>query len=569
MLNRNPVSVLQKTNFPVVIPDTSKNIRLLSDKREFKQEPIHLPNPLFENYRDADFRLITIRSKFGSSVPPEYNKDLHQIAKILSEAWHLSDIDPFVLTSYDFSTMVTAIRKLRKKIGLSELAVMLLLAIILRDKLYTQEGWKSDAAFFRSTSEVMGISSSRARDYSKRGTVLLNYYLDFFKGIDEVAGIPLEDFVVSHMSKLTIYAKAVEKFGRKDALVFFKSLTFREFQDRVATRKQIDNKANHAHVVQSKCPGGSPDVHQEQIEMINDLNLAPNEKRLLRIIAKGGKYCYTKYLTEEQVVQVETRLRQKRVEIFENNLKSAPLAFKRKRFNPNDPLAFSEELFDLYNINDIILRIRSGLALIVPARRTIAILLYRLFNEKKNEWQNPYGGPEYKNFRDFASEKLGMGEDYRDYLRVGKVIMSHYYFLNSLTDMDTEDMFFKLRYLEAALKTHKDNEPLVLARLRTLTIREFKIFSELPDFETTFSKRLTQKQLKVFREALNSSRGLERFYLGDFIEIYSSDETSRVERIVDDVLREAGTLMDPPPKRVPTHEMTIGRIPVQLDSCQY
>jgi hypothetical protein len=565
VLNRNLFPIFKKNNFPAVLPGTNKGLLLLSYKKGVAQKPVHLPNPLSDDYSDANFDLITMLHNYRSGIPSECNSNLRHIANNLSKAWHLSDIDPLVLTSYDFSTMVATIRKLRERVGLSELVVMLLLALILKKKLYTERGWKSDAAFFRSASEIMGISSSRARDYSKRGNVLLKYYTDLFEGIGEVAGIPPEDFVVSHMSKLTIYEKAVEKFGREGALKLLKSLTFREFQAKVAVLPKKDSKSDQTHVIRSKSSDSSPNVHQEQIKMINDMHLAPNEKRLLRIIAKGGIYCCTKYLTEEQVVEVETRLRQMRVEIIKNNLGSAPKSFKREGFDPNNPLAFSEKLFKLFNIDDIILRIRSGLALIVPARRTIAILLYRLFNEKRNEWQNPFDGPKYKNFRDFASDKLGMGEEYRDYLRVGKVIMSHYYFLNGLTDIDinTEDMFFKLRYLEAALKTHKDNEPLVLARLRTLTIREFKIFSELPDFEITFSKKLTRKQLKMFREALDSSRAMERSYLRDFIEIYSPDEESRVYKIVNDVLFEAGTLMDPPKKRIPIHEMTIDSLPVQ------
>jgi hypothetical protein len=547
---------------PNVLYNTETDISVLPSKQEVEQKPMRLPNPLVRAYSQAGFNALTIWNKYNDNIPAEKSEELLQIVRTYSEAWHIPSNDPKVFITFDFATLVALIRKLRKKVGLSELVVMILLALILKHKLYTERGWKSEAAFFRAASEIMGISSSRARDYSKRGTVLLNYYTDLFQGIGEVSGISHEELVVSHMSKLTIYEKAVEKYGHEEALSLFKSLTFREFQDKVAARKP-DNKAHHTHVAQSKSSDGSPDVHQEQIKLIKDLNLAPHEQRLLRIIVKGGIYYSTKYLTEEQLVELETRLRKKRVTIFENNLNWATANFECKGFDPNNPLAFSEELFELFNIDDMMLRIRSGLALIVPARRTIAILLYRLFNEKKNEWQHPYGGPDYKNFRDFASEKLGMGKEYRDYLRVGKVLMSHYYFLNGLTDMDTEDMFFKLRYLETALKTHKDNEPLVLRRLRTLSIREFKVFSELPDFEITFSKRLTKKKLEAFYEALRISRTYEEYHLSDYIEIYSQDDQARVDRIVDDILREAGTLNDPPKKREPIHEMPIDTILVQ------
>jgi hypothetical protein len=488
-------------------------------------------------HNNANFHLVSIWSHNGDS--PEEIKRLQEIAVVLAGSFHVP-VDE-ALVSKDFTTIVSTIRRLRGKIGVSELAAMILLALIVEYQMYRQIGIKSDAEFFRRESEAMGISSSLARDYCKRGMAFLKYRKDFLEGLDGTSGIALDDFVKSHMSKLTLYERAVEKFGRAEALIRLKQLNFRDFQKELSVKKPAGQRpqkqlAENTH--------SSVSDHDEQKATILELNLAPNEKRALHIIAKGSKYHSTSGLTEEQVIEVEKRLRQKRAEIFESNLRIAPIGFQRKAYNPDDPLAISEDLYGLRNINDIILRIRSGLSLTMPARRTIAILLHRLYTEKGTfgfYWKRPYEGVEYTSFGDFAMQELGMGEDYRDYIAVGRVLKEYYYFLDCLSDMDTEAVFLKLRYLPKALNTHKGDEPLVLARLRSLTVREFKAFSEKPDFETTFSKKLTEKQLTKFYELLNCTRNPHHpfHHDTDFIEMYHDSEEGWIYAIERNVLSES------------------------------
>jgi len=540
--NRSLVPVFQAMDIAAVSPNTGKTTLLLSDNRNVKQEPISLADPLRDAYLYATYWMIElIRYREGN------NEALSLTAKAIKDVWRIPGYNSILipLITNEFDSMVAIIRKLRKKIGVSELVAMLLLALLVDKKLYKQIGCRSDTAFFRTYSEAMGMSRSRARDYCKRGTIFLKYYNDFIEGVGSVTGIPLNDFADSHMSKLTLYEKAVEKFGREEAFALFKSCTFRDFQDKLKVVIKSTKQSEKSHDISQKSPKSSDDVHRRQKEMIEGLNLAPSEKRLLRIIAKGGMYHVTQYLTEEQVIQVESRLHQRRNEVFERNLQVAPIGFERKSYNPDDPLSFSEELFELWNASDIILRIRDGLARTIPLRRSIALLVFRLFRDCKSTWS--FHG--YNNFRDFAMKELGMGEEYRDYLRVGKILWHNHQFLHYITDMDTEDMFFKLRYLEDALKTHSGNEPLVLARLRTLSIREFKLFSEMPDFEITFSKRLTKKQLQKFREELIRARTSK--VVLDFIEVYHKQEGGWVLQFECDVLKEVGTLMEEHKLRVP------------------
>jgi hypothetical protein len=513
------------------------------------QTQMKLPNPKAEAYQWGNFHLISDGlTKWSSetSYSTEQLNLLRQIAEIFADSWHTSlPVEKaLALTTYDFSTMVEVIRNLRGKVGASELAVMVLLALIVEQKMYQQIGCRSDTEFFRRNAEVMGISSSRARDYCQRGAAFLKYRMDILEGVGGVSGISLDEFVTSHMSKLTLYERAVVNFGREGTLSRVKSLTFRDFQAELAVKKMPNKNSPEKSSMNVPSASDNPflgfnSIHEIQKAQILELNLSPEEKGALRIIAKGGRYYMTKYLTEEQAIEVETRLRQRRVEAVENNLKMAPIDFQRKSYDSSDPLAISDDLYELNNINDIILRIRSGLTLLMPARRTIAILTYRVYIENELQWKSPRMGVKYKAFRDFAMNELGMGEDYRDYLAVGKVIKDYYYLLDGLSDMDTETVFLKLRYLPNALKSHKGDEPLILARLRSLTVREFKLFSDDPDFEIIFSKKLTKKQLKEFNGILYRTRNYDNVHPSNFIEIFDDSERSWVDMIVEQVLAES------------------------------
>jgi hypothetical protein len=524
------------------------------------------PNRLPENekrklhnvaQREIIFQSICQWTSDRNPYSPEQTKLLNEIAKILSESWHtdLPNDKILVLTTCDFSTIVMVIRSLRGKVGMAELAISILLALVVNNRLYMGIHCSSASAFFKRHAEKMGFSPSRARDYCKRGICFLKYRKDILDGVGVIPGIPIEEFVSRHMSKLTLYDQAVEKFGAEDALSNLKNLTFREFQNSLLLKKPKNEKtSNDLAKIPSPISKYSHQIHEAQKAIILSLDLAPNEKRLLRIIAKGGTYYDPgRILTEDQVTMLEERLRQYRVERFKVNLKGT----QYEPHDPSKPLAISEDLYKLKNIRDIVLRIRDSLVAVAPARRTIAILLFRLSYERplfESRWKHPRDGVEYKSFRDFAMNELGMGEDYRDYIAVGRVLKDYYYFLDELSEIETDDVFLKLRDLPKALITHEGNEPLVLHRLRTLTIREFKCFSVDPDFEITFSKRLTKKKLNEFYDVLlriRDANGMTgHIYQMDFIEIYNKDEDDIMFKLILDLIPDTEEIVPvtlPPP----------------------
>ncbi|MDR0288033.1 MAG: hypothetical protein LBI03_10070 [Clostridiales bacterium] len=525
--------------------------------------PIRLDNPKGEQLGYAMFYLISDlppdRECFGCWTKltkpdfPEDSKLFRNIVLIHADAYHTLKVplkwnDLTALTSIDFNDIVRVIRTLRGKVGIAEIAIMVLMARMVDS--YSWYGWnqiKSVSTFLKVYSRDMGVSPSKAREYYNRGKVFLKHKDDILNGVGGVPGIPLETVASSCLAKLTYYDKAVELLGREQALSNLKNCTFKEFQEKMvnASGKDDGDKPKKSPSDNKSQADDLTALYEANSAYVHELNLRPNEKRLLRIIAKGGRPIVTRrLLTDEEIEVIESRLREYRVNILQQNYDTHCSSRNEEHFDVKNPLAISDNLFEIKDYEEIILRIRTGIALLQPARRLIAILLFRLYFEGhfKNKWKNPRDGVKYSSFKDFAIEELGMGEDYRVYLAVGKVLKTHYYFLEYLTDLDTEAMFLKLRYLPDALRTHKNNKPLVLARLRSLTVREFKTFSVFPDFEATFSKRLTKKQLERFTQRLSAIRPLvypsgqrnmqEYFIDSDFVESYYKLEDRLVDGII-------------------------------------
>ena len=557
-----------------VTPDAMKHLKrvfpisepllLHSQRTENPSDtPRRLIKPKAENYNHASTTLIRFLNgslysdkSLREEVPPA--ELIQIISNIFNDAFHtsLTSFESLILTNWDFDSIIRVIKKLRIRERIHELIVMILLSIVVEKKLYKDRGCKSESSFYKKYASVMGISGSKARDYSYRGIAFMKYRKDILEGVGCIPGIPLEVFVSKHMSKLTIYGLAVNKYGREKALDNLHVLSFREFQETVIKKVKPKKEGVTPRFKQRQSSLFKPPLtaDEKQKAMILELNLSTSEKRLLHIIAKGGIVQVVPKLTPEQLELVENRIRQHRVELLEEGLRHAPVLFERKSYKPtapfgfsSKPLAISDDIYELCYFEDIVLRIKEGLALVVPSRRIIAILMNRLYAyiDLRSRCLYPRPGVTYNSFEEFVREEFDMGAEYRDYIAIGKVILDHYYFLDHLTDIDTEDVFFKLKYLPNALRTHNSDEYLVLARLRSLTIREFKLFSMMSDFEITFSKKLNKKQLDLFDYHLQCGRNKEKVShgsSGDYIELYSKDEVGMVLKIVDDVIK--GTTTD-------------------------
>jgi hypothetical protein len=604
--------VLQLENLPLPMPDNlplypKPKLDTVSSEHEVKpisaslkfgfpsEQPMFIlkkPNPidLVEEFKEL-YRWN--KNKWRPDVnpySPEETEIIRKTALLIADTCHISlpGDEVLVLTTDNFPTIVSVIKKLVGKVGLGELGAMVLLAIAVNDSYGLKKmGYKSESDFFNYNSASMGISASTARDYSIRGRIFLDYRLDILNGIEEIEGISLETFANTCMAKLTLFEKAVDTFGRKQALIYLKTLSFREFKNKISLEIPKNSLSKDKKHLQ-----GSKRSDCEYNQRLQELDLKPNEKRLLKLKVKKAKYvCFPCILTEYQASLIDSLYREHRLNVIRqrynedyqgwanfkpadpgNPLKVDDLSFfnggvyqkvvssrddysEKVSWGPDEPMPrFDNRIFDL---DDIILRIRAGIAQMQPERRTIAILLFKLVNVKtlKNKWKNPREGVKYESFRDFAIEELGLGENYRDYLAVGKVLMEYNYFLDHLSDIDTEETFLKLRHIPAALKNHKNDEHLVLARLRSLTIREFKRFSTDPDFEITFGRRLTNKEWEEFVNSLCNTRDPRGFGFDtniDFIEVFSISHQGIVLRIAEKVIEETSLTIIHPAQMIDT-----------------
>jgi hypothetical protein len=206
----------------------------------------------------------------------------------------------------------------------------------------------------------------------------------------------------------------------------------------------------------------------------------------------------------------------------------------------------------LSNVHEIIDRIRAGIALAAPRRRTIAVLVYRLASEPyfRDYWRHPRFEVRFTSFAAFAKSELGMGEELRDYLRVGRNLAKYGYVLNGLDDIDTDAMFYKLRYIEDAVMTHLGDIALVRARLANLSCREFAKFARDKDYDQSTTRTLSKKYQEHFLEFVAQINAFsEKGFAVDVIECYAPEESSLLDLFLSEARQEAvaqdETMSDP------------------------
>jgi len=473
-----------------------------------------------------------------NTYTPEQWKALTQIANEIATAIHTStkQTDALDLVSIDFHHIVRVIRRLKKAHGLTELGVMILL-----DNIVTKRLWKdvphcnSAADFFRLCEHLIGFSSSRARDFQVRGHAFRHHWQDLRGGYGSVAGLSIEELCFRHLTKLGHYDKAVELFGREEALRLFKECTARDFTARVkdASAKTADAPVSNAPIHKKRTP--------KVTTPIDDLQLSGVQLKALHIIANGGSPKLLAMASHDQIELATSR--------FEEDRREKNLAIRaeigHKLYDVKRPFEVNKDLMELANVQEIIDRIRSGLAIAMPRRRTIAVHTYRLANESyfREYWQHPRMEVRYKSFAAFAAVELGMGEELRDYLRVGRNLAKFGYILDGLDEIDTDAMFYKLRYIDEAVVTHQSDIALIRARLANLSVREFAKFAQQADYDQQASRTISRQYRESFANFMAQINScIEKGLAVDVIECYGPNESLIIDTIMSEV-REEGKVI--------------------------
>jgi hypothetical protein len=496
---------------PVQRPSDLKENILLIIRNQSESLPNHFPQDVLD-CKTKIYEGNIDRLPYLGHTPEDLEKT-ERVSNLLAHVTHTTT-DPdnkLALCSLDLNVIVAAIRKMKGEMGLAELATAILVNMVMEQGLYKQlMFYRNRSEFINRSEELLGISPSKIRDMNLRGKAFHIHQKDLIDGIEGEAGITLEELACKHLSKLTLYSKAVGKYGRVEALRRLKAQTFEEFHGGL---KDANKRSQKPCTPKSDV---SPDMTQ----------YSAAEREFYRVISKGGYPCVVRNLTESQVQQVKTKLddyhRRIMKEWYERH------AHWHKPYDPANPLKIDNDFWYLNDIEDITRRIRAANSVNAPKRCSIAILMFRLSHEEalKSQWRDYQGELlRYVSFAKFSMEVLGFGEDYRDYVRVGRILWDrqYYRFLVGL-DIHTDAMFYKLRYLDDAMKTHKSNEVLIYQRLQTLSVRDFALFSRNPVFESTFVKKLSKTKREKFAGLLKTLAENRNDQMTHIIELHNYDE---------------------------------------------
>lgn len=453
---------------------------------------------------------------------------LKAVASEIANAIHAStkDTDADDLVSIDFHHLVRVIRRLEKAHGLTELGVMILLDNVIEERLYKDlYHCNSPADFFRNCEHFIGYTSSRARDAQARGRGFKLHWEDIRCGFGSVPGISLEELCLRHLTKLGLYDEAVALFGREDALRLFMECTYRDFMKQLQNARVKAEEKLGSNKVQGSGKGN------KKSKTIDELKLSGVQLKLLHIVANGGSAKLLVGSSQSQIEWAKTRLIEDRAE--RNLIIRAQIG--HKLYDLKRPFEVNKELMELSNVHEIIDRIRAGVALAAPRRRTIAVLTYRLASEPyfRPYWRHPRSEVRFTSFAAFAKSELGMGEEFRDYVRVGRNLAKYGYVLDALEDANTDAMFYKLRYIEDAVMTHQGDIALIRARLANLSCREFSKFARDKDYDQSTTTALTKKYKERLLEFVSQINALsEKGFAVDVIECYAPEESTILDRFL-------------------------------------
>lgn len=468
------------------------------------------------------------------SYSPAERKDLQRVATELALALHasVSQTDATDLVSTDFFHLVRAIRRLKALHGLTELGVMILLDKLVSDGLYKNLYYcTSPTAFFRRSPELFGIEPSRARDLQQRGKNYRIHWSRIDKGVGSVPPMALDELCLKHLSKLTLLDQAVSVFGAEEALRLFHTSTYRKFA--AAIREKLGNPSKNP---KAASPEQAETITTSVTETTEEQK-HPLEVACARILKKRGTIYLATGASEDQVSRAIERLEEYRVSKDEEK----KVELGAKPYDYRNPLKVDPDLWNITNAIVIKERIKLGIAQGAARRRTIALLMHRLATETPFSayWRNPRFGIRYSNFGAFAKGELHMGEEYRDYLRVGRNLAQYHYVLDGMKNIDEDRMFYKLRYLDAAIATYEGKVGLIRTRLASLSVRDFQRFATDPAFETSFEAKLNSKareNLLGYVSRIHAS--LDNGEPVQVIELYGEEEFGSMHSILEAIKAE-------------------------------
>ncbi len=362
----------------------------------------------------------------------------------------------------------------------------------LRESQLTRQlhGCPSTAAYRRSCDQRLGLSPSAFSFLAAAGKGYRLYAEELRNGIGGEAGVD-EEFLAKSLAKLAIYGRVKEarKEDEKAALIGFKKEPYRLFKRLLVTAEPeilVTYKDQQAMLTaqQSKTESAKVSKSARTSSAVEPRTL--EERDIRRIIAHGGMVHLLTSSRPEALEGIEAELKIWRRALDEKNRNQT-----RKGAAPSADADLLESKVAL-DIEDFI---RTEIARNAPDRRTLAILIARLRDEpffylRWHERSNSFFG--------YASQVLGIGEEARDLIRIGRNLIRFPSILEGQEGFGTDTHFYSLRYLDEAMANHRADVVLIRARLKELTTREFAEFARDPAYD----EHGTCKRFSAKREAL-------------------------------------------------------------------
>jgi hypothetical protein len=394
------------------------------------------------------------------------------------------------LVSEDRGLVVEQTAKLAGNIAMRKLKVARLCDRIRELRLHRQiHGCGSQSAYLRNIDARLGMSRASFSFLASAGRGDRLYGDELRKGVEGEAGVD-ESVIARSLAKLAIYDRVQKARGSKEALRGFKVYSYQKFR-----RLEFTENPEITYTVK--------DYLAEQAALQSDNHVAAPAKRrgipsldevgsrsafeldIRRIFGRGGHVHILSSAMPEALADIDARLDGWRRHIDEENR----LHFREGAtpLTEEDILASDVAL----DIEDYIRSIHVGIA---ANRRTLAILVARLRDEP---FFYPRWHEKHNSFTAYAWQVLGIGEELRDLIRIGRNLIRFPSILEGQNGFGTDTHFFSLRYLDQAMANHHSDIALIRARLRSLTTREFAEFARDPYYD----KRGSLRRLSAKKEA--------------------------------------------------------------------
>jgi hypothetical protein len=486
--------------------------------------------------RCRDYLERETKEHLGSLTPEALTQYRQELAKLAGTIGLCADEDTGVmLITSDHHQIDSTIRQRHQENSLRNARLAVDLSILREPEVAKQVAGGSSPKTLNQTWEARtGFSSQRAKRLADAGDVIRSDGKELTEGVEGEPGIPVED-LARKICKIPFYPKVKARIGARRAIAEmkkspvdrFKRLITTDDPDIIVTPESLRAKEERkAKKVGSSVQGGRPVT--QPLEPQNEQELA------IRIHVQFNRNVYiasSRY--EECLTDITQRLdawREEKDEQSRLDHMASPALSVPGQYPFNDDVLTCTSGVELQNL------IMQGNKDLGRGRLTVAVGTARLDDEPQFQGLYSDGHEKRLGFVCHARDVLGIGEDLRDILRVGRNIIKHPSFLVGQDGLVTDSVFYSLRFLDQAWINHKGDAKLIRARIASLSSREFALFASDPDYDLHGPKRaLTRRQVEdyyILQEQLNEL--LDQGYAVKIVELYSKDERQVLRQMIED-----------------------------------